>query len=143
MRIAVMGAGAVGAYFGGRFARAGHNVTLIARASHTDAITQRGGLLLDSSDFAVTIPLKAVSEPSGVEGADVILFCVKSSDTETAGQAMLPFLATHATVICLQNGVDNAQRLAPSSSAKQWRRRCMWRRRWRGRVMSSITGAAN
>ena len=112
MNIAVMGAGAVGAYFGGRFARARHDVTLIARASHVEAIAQRGGLLLDSSEFSGIIPLKAVSEPSGVQGADVILFCVKSADTETAGAAMLPYLAPHASVICLQNGVDNAERLS-------------------------------
>ncbi|HEY0236499.1 MAG TPA: 2-dehydropantoate 2-reductase [Afipia sp.] len=112
MNIAVMGAGAVGAYFGGRFARAGHQVTLIARASHADAIAQRGGLLLDSSEFSGVIPLKAVSEPSGVQGADVILFCVKSSDTETAGAAMRPYLKPDASVICLQNGVDNAERLS-------------------------------
>lgn len=112
MKIAVMGAGAVGAYFGGRFARAGHDVTLIARESHAGAIAQRGGLLLDSREFSGVIPLKAVSEPSGVNGADVILFCVKSSDTQTAGLAMLPYLAPRASVICLQNGVDNAERLS-------------------------------
>lgn len=113
MKIAVMGAGAVGTYFGGRFARAGHDVTLIARDNHAQAIAQRGGLLLDSSEFSGVIPLKAVSDPSGVRDADVILFCVKSSDTQDAGAAMRPYLAPHASVICLQNGVDNAERLSP------------------------------
>ncbi len=112
MNIAVMGAGAVGAYFGARFARAEHDVTLIARASHVEAIEQRGGLLLYSSEFSGIIPLKAVRDPSGVQGADTILFCVKSADTETAGREMRPYLAPLATVICLQNGVDNAERLS-------------------------------
>lgn len=111
MNIAVMGAGAVGAYFGARLARAGHDVTLIARASHVAAIAQRGGLLVDSSEFSGLVPLKAVSDPSGVQGADMILFSVKSPDTQDAGQAMLPYLAPDAAVICLQNGVDNAERL--------------------------------
>jgi 2-dehydropantoate 2-reductase len=111
MKIAVMGAGAVGAYFGGRLAQAGHEVMLIARANHADAIEERGGLYLESRDFTAVIPLNATTEPSGVTDADIILFSVKSSDTETAGQSMLPYLAADATVICLQNGVDNAERL--------------------------------
>lgn len=113
MHIAVMGAGAVGAYFGALLARAGHNVTLIARPSHAQAIAQRGGLTVESRDFTGIIPLKAVSEPSGVAGADIILFCVKSADTESAGCEMRPHLSSSATVICLQNGVDNAERLTP------------------------------
>lgn len=112
MKIVVMGAGAVGAYYGGRLARAGHQVTLIARPAHVEAIRQRGGLLLESRDFNGVIPLEATSEVSGVTDADVILFCVKSPDTETAGAAMLPFLNERATVLCLQNGVDNAERLS-------------------------------
>jgi 2-dehydropantoate 2-reductase len=112
MKIAVMGAGAVGAYFGGRLAQAGHDVTLIARPSHADAIKARGGLFLESSAFTGVIPLSAVTEPSGVTDADIILFSVKSADTETAGQSMLPYLGVNVSVICLQNGVDNAERLS-------------------------------
>jgi 2-dehydropantoate 2-reductase len=112
MKIAVMGAGAVGAYFGGRLAQAGHEVTLIARPNHADAIKARGGLYLESPAFNGVIPLSAVTEPSGVTNADIILFSVKSADTETAGQAMLPYLGANASVICLQNGVDNAERLS-------------------------------
>lgn len=111
MDIAVMGAGAVGAYFGGRLARAGHHVTLIGRQRHIDAIHQRGGLLLESGDANDVIPVEATSDPSGVSDADIVLFCVKSSDTETAGAAIRPFLRDNASVICLQNGVDNAERL--------------------------------
>jgi len=110
MKIAVMGAGAVGCYFGAMLARAGHEVTLIARPQHVEAVN-RSGLLLESATFTGHIPMHATVEPSGVDGADVVLFCVKSSDTVTAGQSIAPFLKQDATVLCLQNGVDNAERL--------------------------------
>lgn len=110
MKVAVMGAGAVGCYFGAMLARAGHDVILIARPQHVDAIRQHG-LLFESRSFNGTIPVQATSEASGVTGADVVLFCVKSSDTESAGQSIAPFLKPDATVLCLQNGVDNAERL--------------------------------
>jgi len=110
MKIAVMGAGAVGSYFGAMLARAGHDVTLIARPQHVEAIGQ-GGLRFDSRSFNGAVPVQATSEASGVEGADVVLFCVKSADTESAGQSIASFLKPDATVLCLQNGVDNAERL--------------------------------
>lgn len=110
MKVAVMGAGAVGCYFGAMLARAGHDVTLIARPQHVDAIRQHG-LMFDSRSFNGAVPVQATSEASGVEGADVVLFCVKSADTESAGQSIAPFLKSDATVLCLQNGVDNAERL--------------------------------
>lgn len=112
MKIAVMGAGAIGSYVGALLARAGHDVTLVARPIHVDAIRERGGLLVDSSNFKGIVPLKAASDPSGVEGAELVLFTVKSTDTEAAGKSMLPFLASNATILCLQNGVDNAERLS-------------------------------
>jgi len=110
MKIAVMGAGAVGCYFGAMLARAGHEVTLIARQQHVEAVNQ-SGLLLESAAFTGHIPMRATAEPSGVNDADVVLFCVKSSDTVTAGRSIAPFLKSDATVLCLQNGVDNAERL--------------------------------
>lgn len=111
MTIAVMGAGAVGCYFGGLLARAGHNVTLIARPAHVEAIATQHGLRFESARFNGIIPLKATADPAGVAGADVVLFCVKSADTEAAGRQIAPHLQADATVICLQNGVDNAERL--------------------------------
>ena len=110
MKIAVMGAGAVGCYFGAMLARAGHDVTLIARPQHVEAIGKHG-LIFEGRNFNGAIPLKATSEASGVEGADVVLFCVKSSDTESAGRSIASFLKADATVLCLQNGVDNSERL--------------------------------
>ena len=110
MRIAVMGAGAVGCYYGGMLARAGHEVVLVARAAHVEAV-RRDGLLLDTLSFSERVRLQADTEPSGVQGAQCVLFCVKSTDTESAGQAMKPYLAPDAVVLSLQNGVDNAERL--------------------------------
>ena len=111
MQFAVMGAGAVGCYYGGMLARAGHTVTLIARPAHVAAI-QAHGLRLQTAAWDEHIPLRATTEPDGVRDADVVLFCVKSTDTESAGALMRPFLAPHARVLSLQNGVDNAERLA-------------------------------
>jgi len=111
MKIAVMGAGAVGCYFGGLLARAGHDVVLVARPAHAEAM-QREGLLLDTQSFRERVRVQASTQPEGVQGAECVLFCVKSTDTESAGLAMAPHLAKGATVLSLQNGVDNAERLA-------------------------------
>ncbi|MCO5129584.1 MAG: 2-dehydropantoate 2-reductase [Xanthobacteraceae bacterium] len=113
MKVAVMGAGAVGCYFGAMLARHGHDVVLIGRPAHVEAIRDTGGVRLDSKAFAGVVPLAATTEPDGVADADVVLFCVKSGDTESAGRAMAPFLKDAATVLSLQNGVDNPARLQP------------------------------
>ena len=109
-KIAVMGAGAVGCYYGGMLARAGHDVTLIGRPNHVDAI-QRDGLLLDTQSFKEQVRLQASTEPSAVAGATLVLFCVKSTDTEGAAAAIRPHLLPGALVLSLQNGVDTAVRL--------------------------------
>ena len=111
MKFAVMGAGAVGCYYGGMLARAGHDVVLVARPAHVEAM-QREGLLLDTQTFQERVRVQASTQPEGVQGAQCVLFCVKSTDTESAGLAMAPYLAEGATVLSLQNGVDNAERLA-------------------------------
>lgn len=110
MKIAVMGAGAVGSYFGAMLARAGHAVTLIGRPQHVEAIKQHG-LLLELRDFKDRVAVSATTDAAGVNGADVVLFCVKSADTEAAGRVIAPHLKQGAVVLCLQNGVDNAERL--------------------------------
>ena len=110
LKIAVMGAGAVGCYYGGMLARAGHDVVLIARPQHVQAIASVG-LRLQSQTFDEQIQLQATTDASAVQGADLVLFCVKSSDTEAAGRLMQPYLRADAMVMCLQNGVDNADRL--------------------------------
>jgi 2-dehydropantoate 2-reductase len=100
----------VGCYFGGMLARAGHAVTLIARPTHVQAINANG-LRMETKTFDEQVRLSASAEASAVHGADLVLFCVKSMDTEAAGAQILPHLAPNATVLCLQNGVDNADRL--------------------------------
>ena len=110
IKVAVMGAGAVGCYYGGMLARAGHEVVLIARPAHVQAIS-RDGLRMETTTFDEHVRLNASSDPSMVHGAQLVLFCVKSLDTESAGALMLPHLARDALVLCLQNGVDNADRL--------------------------------
>lgn len=110
MKIAVMGAGAVGCYYGGMLARGGHEVTLIGRPTHVAAIAQ-AGLLLDTQSFREHVALHASSEAAAVAGAELVLCCVKSTDTEQAGAEMAPHLAAEAVVLSLQNGVDNAARL--------------------------------
>lgn len=110
MKFAVMGAGAVGCYFGALLARAGHDVTLIGRPQHVEAINQRG-LRLETKTFDEHVPMRATTEASGVQDADVVLFCVKSADTARTGRDMSAFMKSDATILCLQNGVDNAERL--------------------------------
>ena len=110
IKVAVMGAGAVGCYYGGMLARTGHEVVLIARPQHVEAIA-RDGLRLQTAAFDEHVRLAASTDPGAVKGADLVLFCVKSTDTESAGELIRPHLAADALVLCLQNGVDNAERL--------------------------------
>src|SRR4051795_12696346 len=108
--IGVMGAGAVGCYYGAMLARAGRTVTLIARPQHVQAI-ERSGLRLQTGAFDETVQVNASAEPSALRGAELVLFSVKSSDTEAAGRAMAPYLERGAAIVTLQNGVDNTERL--------------------------------
>jgi 2-dehydropantoate 2-reductase len=109
-RIAVMGAGAVGSYFGGMLARAGAAVTLIGRPRHVEAI-QRNGLFLESPHFQEQVSVAASSDVSAARDADIVLFCVKTYDTEIAAQSLASHLAPGAIVVSLQNGVDNVERI--------------------------------
>jgi 2-dehydropantoate 2-reductase len=109
-RIAVTGAGAVGCYYGGMLARAGHDVVLIGRSEHVRAI-ERDGLRLEAHGWDERVHLSASAEASAVSGANLVLFCVKSTDTEPAAAQMRTHLAPDAVILTLQNGVDNGQRL--------------------------------
>jgi len=110
MKVAVMGAGAVGCYYGGMLARAGHEVVLIGRPQHVEAV-QRDGLLLDTQAFREHVPMHASTDASAARGAELVLCCVKSTDTESAAAEIAPHLEPEARVLSLQNGVDNAERL--------------------------------
>ncbi len=109
-RISVMGAGAVGCYFGAMLARAGAPVTLIGRPQHVDAIN-REGVFLDAAGFQERVPASASTELSAARDAQVVLFCVKTLDTQQVARALAPHLAPGATIISLQNGVDNVERI--------------------------------
>ena len=106
-----MGAGAVGCYYGAMLARAGHRVTLIGRPQHVEAV-QRAGLRLQSHTFDEAVRLEASTAPDAVCDAELVLFSVKSNDTESAGKTIAPHLAADTAIVTLQNGVDNAERLA-------------------------------
>jgi 2-dehydropantoate 2-reductase len=108
--IAVVGAGAIGCYFGGLLARGGHAVTLIGRLPQVDAIN-KSGLQFESLGQRQRITIAATDRIAVVADAAMVLFCVKSSDTENAARAMAPHLAPEAIVLSLQNGVDNVERI--------------------------------
>jgi 2-dehydropantoate 2-reductase len=110
MKTAVMGAGAVGCYYGGMLARAGREVVLIGRPQHVEAI-RRDGLLLDTQTFREHVAVGTALDAGGLRGAQLVLCCVKSTDTENAAAEMAPHLAPDAIVLSLQNGYDNAARL--------------------------------
>lgn len=108
MRIAVMGAGSIGGYFGGMLARAGNRVTLIARGGHLAAISQAGlRVVRDEEEF--TVHCDATDDPGQVGGVDLALLTVKSYQNQQAIPAMRPLVGPGTTVLCLQNGVDTYQ----------------------------------
>ena len=111
--IAVVGAGAVGSFYGAMLARAGHRVTLIGRPAHVQATTSNGlKLNLATSSETEIIQIEASTELSSLHNADLILFCVKSTDSASVALQIAPYLAPHALVMSLQNGVENAALIA-------------------------------
>ena len=109
-RIAVVGAGAVGGYFGGMLARAGAPVVMIGRSALVEAV-RKNGLLLDTLQFKETVRVEASTDLAAARGADVVLFCVKTTDTESTARSLAPVVSSAATVVSLQNGVDNADKI--------------------------------
>lgn len=113
-RVAVVGAGAVGGYFGGMLARAGSRVTLIGRPGSTSAhlaAVAREGLTIDGTTLRETIPVGVSQETGDVAAADIVLFCVKTVDTASAAAGIAPHLGPAALVLSLQNGIDNVGRM--------------------------------
>jgi 2-dehydropantoate 2-reductase len=109
-RVAVVGAGAVGGFFGGMLARAGAPVTLVGRRAHVD-VWARDGLLLDSAGVETRIPVTASTEIAAAADADLVLFSVKSPDTESTARELARHLRGHPLIVSLQNGVDNVERI--------------------------------
>src|SRR5262252_7638754 len=111
MRIAVMGAGGVGGYFGARLAHAGHDVAFIARGAHLAAMRERG-LAVKSALGDVHLPKPTVTDdPAALGWFDVVLFAVKLWDTESAAAAIKPLLAAGGVVVPFQNGVESIERI--------------------------------
>lgn len=113
-RIAVVGAGAVGGYFGGMLARAGAPVVMIGRPAFVEAV-KKDGLLLDTVNFRESVRVEAATEAAGARDADVVLFCVKTTDTAATARALAPLLSVGAIVVSMQNGVDNAEQIRAAS----------------------------
>ena len=110
MRIAVMGAGGVGGYFGARLAQSGNQVCFIARGRHLQAL-RSNGLTLKSPLGDAHLEVRAFEDPAQAGAADVVLFAVKLWDTESAAERIRPLLAQGGVVIPFQNGVESIQRL--------------------------------
>ncbi len=113
MRIAMMGAGGVGGYFGGRLAASGCDVTFIARGRHLEAL-RNNGLRIDSRDIgdATIDPVEATDTPADVGVVDYVIVGVKLWDTEEVGRGILPMVGPDTTVLSLQNGVECDETLA-------------------------------
>jgi 2-dehydropantoate 2-reductase len=109
-KIAVVGAGAVGGYFGGLLARAGAPVVMIGRPAFVEAVT-KNGLFLDTIQFQESVRVEASTDLSAARGAEIVLFCVKTTDNATTARALAPLLAPGAIVLSLQNGVDNVEQI--------------------------------
>ena len=113
--IAVIGAGAVGGYFGGLLARAGARVTMIGRPGFVDAVT-KNGLFLDTLQFQATVRVQASTELSAAAGADFILFCVKTPDNAATASRLAPLLTPSAVLVSFQNGVDNVEQIRTAAN---------------------------
>jgi 2-dehydropantoate 2-reductase len=113
MRIAVIGAGGVGGAFGAALAKAGSDVTFVARGAHLAAMRTRGLSVLGPRGDIVLGPVPATDDPAGIGPVDIVLFCVKLWDVESAGAAIRPLLGRDTAVIPLQNGIDASDRLIP------------------------------
>jgi 2-dehydropantoate 2-reductase len=112
MRIAILGSGAVGGYYGARLALAGHDVTFIARGAHLDAIRARGLQVRSPALGDFTARAGAEEDTSLVGRVDLVLYAVKAYDNATAIPALLPLVGPGSTVLTLQNGVDSVTELA-------------------------------
>ncbi len=106
MKVGVMGAGSIGGYFGGMLARAGHDVTLIARGEHLDAI-RRGGLRMETAVGDYVVHCGATDRPGDVGPVDLALLTTKTYHNADATPAMAPLVGPDTAVLCLQNGIDS------------------------------------
>jgi 2-dehydropantoate 2-reductase len=118
MRIAVIGAGGVGGAFGAALAKAGADVTFVARGAHLKAMRQNGLRIEGGRGETIVNPAQATDDPATIGPVDFVLFCVKLWDVESAGEAIKPLIGPTTAVIPLQNGIDSAERLIPILGAQ-------------------------
>jgi 2-dehydropantoate 2-reductase len=111
MKIVVMGTGGVGGYFGAKLARAGETVTFVARGDHLRAIKASGLRVENAAEGEFVVRSPATDDPSQLGSADLVLFCVKSYDTEAAARAVKPIVGPETAVLSLQNGIDNEEKI--------------------------------
>jgi 2-dehydropantoate 2-reductase len=111
MRVTVMGSGGTGGYFGGLLARAGEEVTFIARGAHLAAIRARGLTVHSRLAGNFTVPARATDDPAASGPADLVLFCVKAYDTESAAERLQPAVGPDTVILPVQNGIDSAERI--------------------------------
>ena len=109
-KVAVVGAGAVGGYFGGMLARTGAPVVFIGRPAFVDAV-KKNGLYLDTLQFQERVHVEASADLGAARGAEIVLFCVKTTDNSSTAKTLAPILAPNALVVSLQNGVDNVDQI--------------------------------
>jgi 2-dehydropantoate 2-reductase len=114
-KVAVVGAGAVGGYFGGLLARAGAPMVMIGRPAFVAAV-KKNGLFLDTLQFQESVQADASTELSASRGAEIVLFCVKTTDNATTARALAPLLAPDAIVLSMQNGVDNVEQIRAAAA---------------------------
>src|SRR5688572_2727618 len=110
MRIAAMGAGGVGGYFGARLQQAGHEVVFFARGRHLQAI-RADGLTVESAHGNAKLKVRVLEDPRDAGVVDVVLFAVKLWDTEAAAERLRPIVGADTVVIPFQNGVESIERL--------------------------------
>jgi 2-dehydropantoate 2-reductase len=113
MRVAVIGAGGIGAPLGASFAASGQDVTFLARGAHLAAMQANGLRVEGDRGETVVRPVQATGDPAKIGPVDLILICVKLWDVETAGEQIRPLIGLETAVVPLQNGVDASERLLP------------------------------
>ena len=112
MRIAILGSGAVGGYYGARLLRAGHDVAFIARGPHLAAMRERGLSIKSPALYDFTLPVRAEQDASRVGPVDLVLVAIKAYDNQTALPMLAPMLRADTIVLTVQNGVDSAADVA-------------------------------
>ncbi len=118
MRIAVIGAGGVGGAFGAAMAKAGADVTFVARGAHLAAMREKGLRIEGGRGETVISPAQATDDPASIGPVDFVMFCVKLWDVESAGEAIKPLIGPNTAVLPFQNGIDAHERLLPILGAE-------------------------